>query len=400
MLFYADDLAIFADTVFDMQKKIDMLYDFCAKWGLKVNLDKTKMMVFRNGGYLRSIEKWTYGGINIDAVTYYSYLGMIFSSRLCWSKCLENYSCKALRMVGAMRKLFNTYQNIPVHIAFKIFDVKIKPMLLYGSQIWGCGYYECIENVHIQFCKAYLGVGKTTPNALVLVECGRHELSVEYNVSVIKYWTKLLHMSNERYPKKCYLQLKAHADMGRTNWASCIKTLLFKLGYGYIWQAQEQLNDVKLFLFDVKNRLKDTSMQTIHSRIREKSNIYLNYCSIDFYPSTIASQYINILIHTFSKRRVFTLLRTHSLPIKSNLLRWNVVNNNLCEMCEGVFVENEFHILFRCSKYKTERETYIPERFRSNPSIQTLHEILTTNDRILMINIVLFLREILRDRVN
>ena len=39
MLFYADDLTIFADTVFDMQRKIDILYDFCEKWGLTVNLN-------------------------------------------------------------------------------------------------------------------------------------------------------------------------------------------------------------------------------------------------------------------------------------------------------------------------------------------------------------------------
>ena len=78
MLMYADDLSIFADTVFDMQKKIDWLYDFCTTWGLQVNLNKTKMMVFRNGGYLKSIEKWYYGESNIDVVTYYAYLGMIF----------------------------------------------------------------------------------------------------------------------------------------------------------------------------------------------------------------------------------------------------------------------------------------------------------------------------------
>ena len=35
MLYYADDLAIFADTVFEMQKKIDLLEDFCAEWGLQ-----------------------------------------------------------------------------------------------------------------------------------------------------------------------------------------------------------------------------------------------------------------------------------------------------------------------------------------------------------------------------
>ena len=128
-------------------------------------------------------------------------------------------------------------------------------------------------------------------------------------------------MSEERYSKKCYLQLKSHADMGRTNWASLVKNLLYTLGFGYVWQAQEQLGDAKLFLFDVKNRLKDINMQTIHSRIREKSKIYLNYCRIDFYPSTIASSYITTLLYSYSKRRIFTLLRTHSLPIKSNLLR-------------------------------------------------------------------------------
>ena len=55
---YADDIANFADTLFDMQKKIDLLFEFCSKLCLTVNLNKTKMMVLRNGGYLKDIEIW------------------------------------------------------------------------------------------------------------------------------------------------------------------------------------------------------------------------------------------------------------------------------------------------------------------------------------------------------
>ena len=33
-----------------------------------------------------------------------------------------------------------------------------------------------------QFCKAYLGIGKTSPNDLTLVECGRYFLFVDYNM--------------------------------------------------------------------------------------------------------------------------------------------------------------------------------------------------------------------------
>ena len=79
------------------------------------------MMVFRNGGYLKSIEKWNYGESKIEVTTYYAYLGMIFSSRLCWSQHLENLSFKALRMVGATRKILNKFNNLPVNLAFKNF---------------------------------------------------------------------------------------------------------------------------------------------------------------------------------------------------------------------------------------------------------------------------------------
>ena len=401
MLFYADDVAVFADTVFDMQKKIDMLYDFCSKWGLTVNLNKTKIMVFRNGGYLKSIEKWYYGGIKIDAVTYYSYLGMIFSSRLCWSKCLENHSFKALRMVGAMKKVFSKYRNIPIKIAFKIFDIKIKPMLLYGSQIWGCGYQESIERVHIKFCKAYLGVGKTTPNDLVLLECGRRSLSIDYNISVIKYWTKLIHMSEDRYPRKCYEQMIRHADIGRKNWVSKLKNVLYIFGFGNVWQEQQHLSDIKLFLYDMKCRLQDTDLQNLHSRISEKTDFYINFKSSTFYPSLCAMPYLTLNLN-FSRRRIFTLLRTHSLPLKNNLLRWNIANNNLCEECswKGVFVENEYHVLFRCLAYKALRQALIPSLYVHNPTFEKLHQLLTTGDLNLIDLICEFISKALAGRLN
>lgn len=86
-LLYADDLSIFADTVRNMQKKMDFLQKYCTKLNLKVNIQKSKMVVFRYGGYLRNSEKWWFENKRIEVVTYYSYLGMLFSSRLCWSAC-------------------------------------------------------------------------------------------------------------------------------------------------------------------------------------------------------------------------------------------------------------------------------------------------------------------------
>ena len=68
-------------------------------------------------------------------------------------------------------------------------------------------------------------------------------------------------MTHDRYPKKCYLQLKSHANLGRDNWAFSVKTMLFKLGFGNIWEFQENLNNADVFLLDIRNRLLDTDMQ-------------------------------------------------------------------------------------------------------------------------------------------
>jgi hypothetical protein len=53
-LLYADDLAIGAFTVNGMLKAIDQIVKYCEDWGLKCNLNKTKIIVFKKG---RKVEK-------------------------------------------------------------------------------------------------------------------------------------------------------------------------------------------------------------------------------------------------------------------------------------------------------------------------------------------------------
>lgn len=191
VLMYADDMCLLSDNIVDMQRKIYCLQDFCKKWGLSVNLEKTKMTVFSNGGTLKRAEKWYFGGKPINISTYYSYLGVIFSSRLIWTNCIESLCSKASRLVSRVRSLCRRYDAIEPNILFNIFDVKIKPLLLYGCEIWGVRISEQIEKVHVQFCKAVLNIGKTTPNCLALSECGRFHLFVSYQLRAMKFWLRV-----------------------------------------------------------------------------------------------------------------------------------------------------------------------------------------------------------------
>ena len=62
ILLFADDIVSIADTVFELQKKLDVLYEVATKLGLIVNIDKSKVLVFRKGGRLAGIKKWHVDG--------------------------------------------------------------------------------------------------------------------------------------------------------------------------------------------------------------------------------------------------------------------------------------------------------------------------------------------------
>ena len=58
---------------------LDSLSSYTQKWDLTVNTNKTKIVVFRNGGKLRDNEKGSYNGCQLEIVDEFNnYLGILF----------------------------------------------------------------------------------------------------------------------------------------------------------------------------------------------------------------------------------------------------------------------------------------------------------------------------------
>ena len=66
-----------------MESFMNVLEKLCEKWGMEINLSKTKVIVFRNGGVMSKSEKFFYRGEKVKTVTYYRYLGLIFPRETC-----------------------------------------------------------------------------------------------------------------------------------------------------------------------------------------------------------------------------------------------------------------------------------------------------------------------------
>ena len=75
VLLYADDIVILSDSSFQLQDMINVLFNYCQMWNLKVNMDKSKVLVFRNGPRIPHNLKCNFGEDSIDIVNS-KYLGM------------------------------------------------------------------------------------------------------------------------------------------------------------------------------------------------------------------------------------------------------------------------------------------------------------------------------------
>ena len=73
LIMYADDIVVFADTPGKLQQILDSLHAYLS---LSVNVDKTKVVVFRNGGTVQ--ENWYYNASLLCKEDSFNYLGLMF----------------------------------------------------------------------------------------------------------------------------------------------------------------------------------------------------------------------------------------------------------------------------------------------------------------------------------
>ena len=116
-LLFADDLCLMATSKIGLQRKIDYINNFCKKWELKINTQKTKVLVGKNGSKLSSKEAWYLQENKIETVKSFKYLGVIMNHNSKWDK-----QCSQVKLIG------NSAFNTIVKLRTKIPNVKSKLM--------------------------------------------------------------------------------------------------------------------------------------------------------------------------------------------------------------------------------------------------------------------------------
>ena len=249
---YADDTVLFSESREGLQYMLNQLERYSNEWNIEVNVDKTKIVVFRSAGRLSRNDTWHYDNQVIEVVNFFNYLGLTLSYNGKFGKTQNIIAMQGRKCVFGITKVCNeNYLNTESKLS--VFDTYVSSVLNYGSEIWGFHNAKDIETVHTKYCKQILKVKRNTPNFMVYCELGRLPMIVIRKLRIIKYWVKLLKTNN------CILQNiyeEMNSYLFEESWVYKVKELLCGLGLYSFWLSQTVPNE-KLFLFQVKQRLTD-----------------------------------------------------------------------------------------------------------------------------------------------
>ena len=349
ILLYADDIVLVSENEENLQCMLNHVQNWCYKWQMKVNIEKTKIVHFRN----KRKKKWQFNfeinDCSLEIAKDYRYLGVIFDEYLDFEKCAKTLSDAAGRALGCIINKFKQYKNIGYETFTKLYNSGVNTILDYGASIWGFGNHKYGQQVQNRAIKYFLGVHKNAPNLAIQSEMGWLNVQYHFYICAFRYWNRLLKINEDRLTKRVFeYQL---SNFNSQSWCGNLYSMLEELKKtDYIIDGKMvNLGNIKEDLFDLmhcywSNNIGFKPKLRNYTKFKQDINME-NY----------------LLKSTRSQRSLLAQLRIGILPLQVEVGRYyrKALDERICLLCESQVIEDECHFLSYCSFYKTEREKFL-----------------------------------------
>ncbi len=348
VLMYADDLILLSETKEGLQSQIDKLCDYCTKWKLKVNIKKTKIMTFNRGN--RFIKSDFYiNNVAIENVKTMKYLGFNITAKNCsFSATLEGLSIKANRAIYALNNKIKI-SKLPTKLALRVFDTQIKPILLYGAEVWGA-YTDFdfstwdrskIEMTHVQFIKRALGCNFNTSNLMARGEVGARPLLIDVIKRIVSY-IKNIKGRQDTIAHSAY-EFETKNDIA-PNFNTYVNKFNLTGDEDIIGKTKNEINKICQHYYD---RCWQVGIAESPKAILYKE--FKTIVNLEKYLTNVKNRKHKIALTRFR-------VSNHDLLIeKGRHFRPKIERNERkCFICKDL-IEDESHFITKCPLYKNER---------------------------------------------
>ena len=377
ILMYADDTVIFSHSQNDLQIALDTFENYCKEWRLTDNVAKTKIMVISRGRISRTM-KFHYNNSELEIANAYKYLGIYLARSGSFNQAKKHIAEQANKaLFSLLRKIRNL--NLPYDLQIDLFNKTVKPILLYGSEIWGFGNIDVIERIQLKFLKYIFNLKKSTSSFMIYGELGIMPIYIDIKTRVISYWSKTISMSDQP-TRLSYFLYKILYNMHKNKLVNSlyienVKSILESCGFSGVWHSQDTENPKWLSLA-ISQKLKDQYLQTWSATV-DKTSSATNF---KLYKDTFGySKFLSLLSAKNSKTFLRFRTRNHTLPVETG--RWNgtPLHERICNFCQKE-LGDEFHFMLVCDHFKQQRQTYIKRYYYHNPNTLKFKQLMNTEN--------------------
>lgn len=368
-LLWADDLVLISDSELGLQKQLNGLHKFCSTNLMIVNELKTKVLVFGtqqkanvrfNGEFIEQVESYKYLG-NI-LTTVHSCRGDIFS------KNYEYLSGQSRKAMYSIKKRLKSAGQLPPRIQIHLFENLVRPILLYGSDVWGVNVSSNmpIDKLFYHYMRCVLHVKSTTSNVIVAGECGQMPPSVYCHINTLCYLKRLKDLPDTKVVKQVYNELYRLHQCGVKTWV----TKACELAEQYeVDISSNDPNFKKYCKMTVSNCYKRNWLMEVtntnRNPILRTYSLFKNEFGLEKYLGAFSDCRYRIAMSKLrSSSHTLEIERGRYTKPKTDVCR------RLCSVCN--VIEDELHFLIHCKLYEEERLRFLG---KVSAKIQNFHEL-------------------------
>lgn len=169
LLAYADDIVLLADRPSELAEMLRVLQRYCERKDMVINVDKSKVQRFCNGGKMSKI-RWKYGATELEEVNSFKYLGFTFQTNGYFTKHIKEMAKNGNRRQCEVWSLGQRLFANNFHIRKQMFKSLVEPAFLYGCEVTGFNDFEELERVQRKYYRWTLGLGKHTKVSMLMDE--------------------------------------------------------------------------------------------------------------------------------------------------------------------------------------------------------------------------------------
>ena len=146
-LLYADDIVLLAETENDLQSMLNIVFNWCNKWRMEVNLSKTEVLHIRKKNKPRSNFIFKLGHQTVKYCEEYKYLGLTINEHLDFKQTTDILAESGGRSLSSVITKMIKNGGFPLNVFKVLFESCVCSVTDYGSEVWGYKEHDSVNKI-------------------------------------------------------------------------------------------------------------------------------------------------------------------------------------------------------------------------------------------------------------